>query len=55
MIILIENGAPIHRNKLVLQWRVAYGIKKLDWPLNSSELNPIENIMENCQRFVPLP
>ena len=41
---LMEDGAPIHRSKFTQQWRMAYGIKKLDWPPNSPDLNPIENL-----------
>jgi hypothetical protein len=48
MIILIishmEDGALVHRSKLAQQWRIAYGIQKLDWLPNSLDLNPIENL-----------
>jgi hypothetical protein len=41
---LMDDGAPVHRSKLSENWREAHGIKKLDWPANSSDLNPIENL-----------
>jgi hypothetical protein len=41
---LMEDGALVHRSKLAQQWRIAYGIQKLDWPPNSPDLNPIENL-----------
>ena len=41
---LMEDGAPVHRSKLAQQWRIAYGIQKLNWPPNSLDLNPIENL-----------
>jgi len=42
----MEDGTPIHHSKLAQQWRIAYGIRKLDWPPNSSDLNPIENLWQ---------
>jgi hypothetical protein len=41
---LMEDGAPIHRSKLPEDWRLAHGMKKLDWPPYSPDLNPIENM-----------
>ena len=43
-LILMEDGAPVHRSSLPLQWRCAHGIEKLFWPANSLDLNPIENV-----------
>lgn len=43
-LILMEDGAPVHRSKLPRLWREAHGISKLDWPPNSPDLNPIENL-----------
>jgi hypothetical protein len=43
-LILMEDGAPVHRSALPLQWRRAHGMKKLNWPANSPNLNPIENV-----------
>lgn len=41
---LMENGAPFHRMKALTIWQSAHGMKKLDCPINSSDLNPIENL-----------
>ena len=43
-LILMKDGALVHRSKLAQQWRIAYGIQKLNWPPNSLDLNPIENL-----------
>jgi len=43
-LILMEDGAPVHRAKAPQLWRQAYGIPKLQWPPNSPDLNPIENL-----------
>jgi transposase len=41
---LMEDGAPVHRSKYPSDWREAHGIKKMIWPPNSPDLNPIENL-----------
>ena len=41
----IEDKAPGHRAKSTQQWHAKHGIKLLpDWPGNSPDLNPIENL-----------
>lgn len=41
---LMEDGAPVHRSRYPDHWRQAHGIKKMNWPSNSPDLNPIENL-----------
>ena len=43
-LVLMEDGAPIHRSKAPATWRENHKIEKLVWLANSPNLNPIENI-----------
>lgn len=43
-LVLMEDGAPVHRSKAPKDWREQRHIEKLVWPANSPDLNPIENI-----------
>ena len=41
--IVMEDNAPVHK-KVCIPAREALGMTVLDWPPNSPDLNPIENI-----------
>ena len=41
---LMEDRAPIHRSRYPNHWREAHGMKKMNWPPNSPDLNSIENL-----------
>jgi hypothetical protein len=42
--ILMEDGAPMHRSLAPKKWREDRGLQKLKWPVQSPDLNPIENV-----------
>ena len=39
-----DDGAPCHRSKIVQEWHCANKTNLLDWPGNSPDINPIENL-----------
>jgi hypothetical protein len=47
--ILMEDDAPVHCSKASKEWRKLY---KLDWPTNSLDLNPLENVWKLLKNAV---
>ena len=43
-LVLMEDGAPLHKSKVAANWRETHRIEKIVWPPNSPDLNPIENM-----------
>ena len=50
--VFMQDGAPCHRAKIVTQFLKAQKINILDWPGNSPDLNPIENLWTNLKNKV---
>jgi transposase len=48
-LILMEDGAPVHRSNAPKKWREDNNIAKLDWPAQSPDLNPIVNIWKQMK------
>ena len=42
--IFMHDGAPCHRSRVVKKFWGEKNIRQLDWPGNSPDLNPIENL-----------
>ena len=41
---LLEDGDPKHTSKLSKAWKAENGVKVMEWPANSPDCNPIENV-----------
>ena len=41
---LLQDSAPCHRAHLTRDFLADQGIRTIDWPGNSPDLNPIENL-----------
>ena len=41
---LLHDGAPSHKSRIITELLEEKGVQVVDWPGNSPDLNPIENI-----------
>ena len=46
----MQDGAPVHTAKIVKEWFNKNNIQCLDWPPQSPDLNPIENMWHFVKR-----
>ena len=40
----MDDNAPIHRAKLVKEWKTFHHVSRFNWPANSPDLLPIEKV-----------
>ncbi len=45
-----QDLAPAHTAKITKSWLNVHGVGVLDWPENSPDLNPIENLVKRKMR-----
>ncbi|GFT70056.1 uncharacterized protein TNCV_4690041 [Trichonephila clavipes] len=50
--IFMQDGAPCHTARSIKAFLAEQNILLLDWPSNSPDMNPIENIWELMKREV---
>ena len=47
-----QDGAPCHKSKMMMAWFKKQGITLLDWPGQSPDMNPIENLWTAFKRIL---
>ena len=50
--LFMENGAPCHTAKKTKEWQDRNGIKRLPWPSQSPDMNPMEHLRAMLDRPV---
>ena len=49
-LLLMEDGALVHKEAVATHWRQAHCIKILKWPTNSPDLKSYRKQLEDCER-----
>ena len=47
-----DDNAPPHRAHVVQDWMFEHGINRMDWPAQSPDANPIENLWDDIERAI---
>lgn len=49
---LLQDSDPKHTSKKSMEWYKTKGLQLLDWPTNSPDLNPIENVWAHVKKML---
>ena len=45
-----HDNAPVYKARSIQKWFVEIGVEELDWPAQSPDLNPIDNLWDELER-----